>query len=196
VTFDRQVAGGVALGLRQAFAAGGVALGRRRALAAGGVALGRRRAFAAFAAVALPLALGACSRPYRVGDRVLVEWEGDEYPASVLVVESPGRFRVHYEGMDSVWDESVPATRIKGRVSGTPRHPPPPSKVRARGAGGAQGAPPSLYKVGDRVKIDWKGAFYPGTVVAVLGGERYRVHYDGYDANWEENVDLNRLQRK
>jgi hypothetical protein len=144
----------------------------------------------------LLLALGGCSRPYRVGDRVLVDWEGAEYPASVLVVESPGRFRVHYEGYDSVWDESVPATRIKGRVSGNPRHPPPPSKVRARVAGSAQGAPPSLYKVGDRVKIDWKGAYYPGTIVAVLGGERYRVHYDGYDANWEENVDLNRLQRK
>lgn len=145
---------------------------------------------------ALALALGGCSRPYRVGDRVLVEWEGAEYPASVLVVESPGRFRVHYEGYDSVWDESVPAIRIKGRVSGTPRHPPPPPKVRARVAGSAQGAPPSLYKVGDRVKIDWKGASYPGTIVAILGGERYRVHYDGYDANWEENVDLSRLKRK
>jgi hypothetical protein len=54
----------------------------------------------------------------------------------------------------------------------------------------------STFKVGDHVKAEWKGTYYPATILLVLGGERYRVHYDGYDQNWDENVDISRIQRK
>jgi len=145
--------------------------------------------------LALLLLLAACSKSYRVGDRVLVDWEGADYPASVVVVEGPGRYKVHYEGYEAIWDESVPATRIKGKVHGAVQVPPPPAKVRARMAAGNK-ASLSTFKVGDRVKVDWKGSFYPATVLLVLGNERYRVHYDGYDQNWDENVDISRIQRK
>lgn len=153
----------------------------------------------AFALTAL-LVLGpiACSRTYKVGDKVLVQWEESSpevYPALVLSVDSPGKYRIHYDGYDPIWDESVLATRIKGTVHGSPKRPPPPAKVRAR-LPSAGAAPQSMYKVGDRVKVDWKGSFYPATILAVLGGERYRVHYDGYDSNWDEDVEFSRIQRK
>lgn len=139
--------------------------------------------------------LAGCAKSYRVGDEVLVEWEGNDYPASILAIESPGRFRVHYVSYDSIWDESVPATRVKGKVKGHIQPPPPPPKVRARMAMGNK-LSNSTFRQGDRVKVDWKGSFYPATIVEVLGNERYRVHYDGYDANWDENVDISRIQRK
>lgn len=141
------------------------------------------------------LALAACSSPYRVGDRVLVEWEGNEYPASILVIESTARFRVHFEGYESIWDESVPATRIKGKVKGHVVAPPPPPKVRAR-TSASNKTPLSTFRQGDRVKVDWKGALYPATILEVLGNERYRVHYDGYDANWDETIEVSRIQRR
>lgn len=146
----------------------------------------------------LALAATGCSKTYRVGDRVLVEWEGAEYPAGVLAVEGPGKYKVHFEGYDAIWDESVPVTRIKRKIteSGPVPTPPPPAKVRARMASGGSKTQLSTFKIGDRVKVDWKGTFYPATILVVLGGERYRVHYEGYDQNWEENVDISRIQRK
>jgi hypothetical protein len=145
----------------------------------------------------LMLLLSACSKSYRVGEKVLVEWEekGPSYPAYVTVIEGPGRYRVHFDGYETIWDESVPATRIKGRVSGPVTAPPPPAKVKAR-MGNGNKAQLSTFKVGDRVKVDWKNTVYPATILAVHGNERYRVHYDGYDTNWDENVEISRIQRK
>jgi hypothetical protein len=144
------------------------------------------------------LTLSGCSKSYRVGDQVMVEWEGPlPYPAKILAVESPGKYRVHYEGYEPIWDESVPATRIKGKYQGTVKQkPPPPAKVRARMPQTPGAAVQSVYKVGDRVKVEWKGSFYPASIIGVLGNERYRVHYDGYDLNWDEDVDFARIQRK
>ena len=49
------------------------------------------------AGLALALALvGGCTQGYRVGDRVLVEWDGpDPYPASIIQLEAPGRYLRH-----------------------------------------------------------------------------------------------------
>jgi hypothetical protein len=148
--------------------------------------------------LALALSVAACSKSYRVGDHVLVEWEGADYPAAVQAVEGPGKYRIHFEGYDPIWDESVPIARIKRKLpeSGSVPSPPPPAKVRARMASGAGKTQLSTFKIGDRVKVDWKGTFYPATILVVLGGERYRVHYEGYDQNFDENVDISRIQRK
>jgi hypothetical protein len=53
-----------------------------------------------------------------------------------------------------------------------------------------------VYKAGDRVRVEWHGSIYPATITVVLGGDRYRVHYDGYGDEWDENIGLNRLQRR
>jgi hypothetical protein len=147
---------------------------------------------------ALALVATGCSTSYRVGDKVLAEWETNDYPASILAVEAPGRYKVHFINYDPIWDESVPATRIKGRIKeGTHlQAPPPPPKVKARMLALGNKTSISTYRAGDRVKVDWKGTFYPALILDVLGGERYRVHYEGYDNNWDENVDISRMQRK
>ena len=148
-------------------------------------------------ALALGLLLAGCTQGYRVGDRVLVEWDGVDplYTASIIQLEAPGRYRVHFEGYESIWDESVPTMRIKGKAKGNEKPPPPPNKVRARLGAGSKAAVVSTYKQGDRVKVDWKGSFYTATILEVLGNERYRVHYEGYDDNWNEVVDIARMRR-
>ncbi|HZX32271.1 MAG TPA: caspase family protein [Rhodocyclaceae bacterium] len=49
------------------------------------------------------------------GDAVDVEWHGSWYPGSVLEVKSQGRYRIHYDGYDSSWDEVVGPDRIRAR---------------------------------------------------------------------------------
>ena len=90
------------------------------------------------AALAL-IALVGCRRPNQVGDHVLVEWRGGEYPGVIVAVEGVSRFRVHYDGYSEDWDETIPATRIRGRLSTTPGAvaPAPASKTRSRASASA-----------------------------------------------------------
>jgi hypothetical protein len=146
-------------------------------------------------------ALAGCRRSHQVGDHVLVDWRGGDYPAVIVSVEGPSKFHVHYDGFSEDWDEVIPATRIRGRLSTTPTAPPPgpaPSHARAKAAasGSAAPVPPSVYRVGDRVRVEWHGSIYQATVVAALGDDRYRVHYEGYGNEWDEDIALSRIQRK
>jgi hypothetical protein len=144
------------------------------------------------------LVLFGCKDPYLVGDHVLVEWEGDDYPAVIVSVEGPARFRVHYDGYDRIWDENVNITRVKGRVKGPVPAPPPPPKVLKRGgapassASGASGAP-SRFREGTRVRVEWNGKVYAASILAVVGGERYRVHYEGFSSEWDETIEGSRI---
>ncbi|MCU0691233.1 MAG: hypothetical protein MUF54_07525 [Polyangiaceae bacterium] len=140
-----------------------------------------------------------CKNRYVVGDHVLVEWEDNDYPAVIIAVEGPARYRVHYDGYDSIWDETVNVTRVKGRVAGPIVAPPPPSKVIRRGgapaatASGNSGVP-SRYRQGERVRVTWHGEIYAATIVEVLGSERYRVHYEGFGPEWDETIDVSRIR--
>jgi hypothetical protein len=155
------------------------------------------RHLASLPVLAALLATG-CRERYVVGDHVLVEWEQADYPAVIVGAEGPARFRVHYDGYDSIWDENVNVTRIKGRVRGLVLAPPPPAKVLKRGgapassATGSAGAP-SRFKEGTRVRVDWNGKAYPATILSVLGGERYRVRYDGLGNEWDETIEVSRI---
>jgi hypothetical protein len=57
----------------------------------------------------------APNTPFSKGDKVRVSWRGSVYSAVVVKVEARDRFRVHYEGYESVWDETVTMDRIVGR---------------------------------------------------------------------------------
>lgn len=150
--------------------------------------------------------LCGCEQPYRIGEYVLVEWEEGQppYPAYIIEQEGKTRFRVHYDGYATRWDEDVTIDRIKGRVTGHVFRPPPPKKVqRAQGItptnkqGGAQGsasaAPVGQYQVGDRVKVRWRGTVYAATVVGVVGQDKYLIHYDGHESAWDEVVNASRI---
>jgi hypothetical protein len=145
------------------------------------------------ALVILALTVLGCGTNYRVGDEVMVEWEGKEYAAVILAVDGPTKYKVHYDGYDDNWDEFVPKSRIKGPRKGDEPKAEPPAKVKQKALEAAQ---TNTYRVGDLVRVDWHGKFYPAQIVDVVGKERYRVHFEGYGAEWDENVGLSRMQAR
>ena len=138
-----------------------------------------------------------CKKPYRVGDHVLVEWEqGKAYPAYVLEVNGRSRYRVHFDGYDSRWDEEVGIDRIVGHVEGPVAPMPPPEKVtRAAGppAGSAKPTGAHGYQAGDRIRVTWRGSDYAAVVVAVESKDRLLVHYEGHENAWDEDISLDRV---
>src|ERR1043165_9072118 len=111
------------------------------------------------ALLALFLLVG-CRRAHQVGDHVLVDWRGDEDPAVIVGVEGPAKFHVHYDGYSEDWDESIPATRIRGRLGTSPTQigaPPtktgtrPGASASASASGSAAPRPLSVYRFGDRI---------------------------------------------
>jgi len=139
------------------------------------------------------LTLIGCSRSHRVGDEVMVEWEGKEYPA-VIVSADAAKFKVHYKDYDDIWDESVLKSRVKGFAKGNEARPEPPTKVRQKAVEAAQ---TNTYRVGDSVRVEWSdGRYYPAQIIDVVGKEHYRVHFDGYGKEWDLNVRLAKIQPK
>ncbi len=155
----------------------------------------------AIAAIVLAASLlVACGDDYRIGEYVWVSWDGRDYPAYVIDHRSKSRYRVHYDGYDTRWDEDVTLDRVKGRIKGTVVPPPPPAKVaRAMGLtprpSGSAGAP-SEFAVGDRVRVRWRESVYLATVVSLAGAGRVRVHYDGYGSEWDETIPGDRILGK
>lgn len=76
-----------------------------------GIARNRIKAFAAPPVAAAQPA----GKSFAAGDDVDVEWKGSWYPASVLEVKPQGKYRIHYEGYDGSWDETVGPGRIRAR---------------------------------------------------------------------------------
>jgi hypothetical protein len=143
------------------------------------------------------LVLTGCKKPYRVGEHVMVEWDGRDYPAYIIEKKGRTRYRVHFDGYDARWDGDVSLDRIKGRVQGHVTPPPPPANV-ARAAGinpkaSSSAEPVSAYKVGDRVHVSWRGSNYKATIIEVISPTRFRVHYNGYETAWDETIDLDRI---
>lgn len=154
------------------------------------------------AVLLLALALTGCKKPYRVGEHVLVEWEKEQPPYPAYITERVGttRYRVHFDGYDSRWDEDVSFERLLGRVEGPVSVPPPPPKVALaagvaspKTAGSAGEVAVSPYKEGDRVRVSWRGSVYSATVVKVVAKDRFEVHYEGHEAAWDEAVGIDRI---
>jgi hypothetical protein len=137
------------------------------------------------------LPTAGCKRRYDVGDEVLVEWEKNVYPAVILETQGPTKFKVHYQGYDPIWDEVVARDRVKGFAEGKIVHPEPPQKVRQKALAAAQ---TNIYKIGDRVRVEWHNTMYPAVIVGIVGQERYRIHFEGYGDEWDDTVGLNRIQ--
>lgn len=149
----------------------------------------------------LSLCAVSCKRPYRVGEHVLVEWEtGKLYPAYILEAHGTTRYRVHFEGYDSRWDEDVGIDRIRGRIEGPVAPPPPPEKVkRAAGAPVGSGQPGHAinpFREGDRVRVTWRGSVYAAVVLEVVAKDRLLIHYEGHESAWDEVVTLDRILSK
>jgi len=50
------------------------------------------------------------------------------------------------------------------------------------------------YGVGDHVLVLWEGNEYPAYIIEAPGPAKFRVHYDGYDAVWDEVVPRDRIK--
>jgi hypothetical protein len=134
-----------------------------------------------------------CKPRYAQGDHVMVDWEGSTYPAYIIEAPGPAKFKVRYDGYDTIWDEVVPKDRIKGLVEGPVVAPEPPAKVRAKAM---QAAVKNRYKMGEHVRVEWHGQIYGAQITGIVGEEKYRVRYEGYGPEWDEIVGLSRIQPK
>lgn len=130
----------------------------------------------------LALAVGLYAAPALAcdpGDKAQVLWKGSWYPATALKAKGSECY-IHYDGYGSNWDEWVGPDRIRITSSG----------------GGSAPAAASSFGEGAAVSVKWKGSWYPAHVIGVLGGGRYRIHYDGYDNSWDENVGPGRIRAR
>ncbi len=161
-----------------------------------------RRPFQRALLLGLLVLVSGCKKPYRVGEHVLVEWEKEQPPYPAYITERVGasKYRVHFDGYDSRWDEDVSFDRLLGRVEGIVTAPPPPPKVALamgvsspKTAGSAGEMAVSPYREGDRVRVSWRGAVYSAIVIQVIAKDRIEVHYEGHEAAWDEIVNTDRI---
>lgn len=153
-----------------------------------------------FVALGVLLTFSACQRPYQVGDYVLVEWGSEKrlYPAYIIEQKGKSRYRVTFEGYPQRWDEDVALPRIRGLVQGPALPPPPPRHVRI--ATGVRQKKPedvvSRYRLGQVIRVEWRGSSYRASVIEVVSTDRIKVHYDGHEAAWDEEISISRVVTK
>jgi hypothetical protein len=131
------------------------------------------------ALAARPASLGAQSR-LTPGASVLVRFDDGstvDWPGTVDRVGPDGRYFVKFRGAVAPDDQWVDAKLVRA-AAGTP----------------PAGSSASAYRVGEQVRVDWKGTWYEGTILE-SGSGRYKIRYAGYDASWDEWVPPARLRK-
>ena len=104
----------------------------------------------------------------RVGDRVEAYSENDWYKGYIIAA-ARGKFLVHYYGYEQSDDEWVA-----------------PDKIRVPQVA-------SVYKIGERVQVEYKKRWYPAHILSVKGSSHY-VSYDDYDTDENEWVSIKRIR--
>lgn len=146
---------------------------------------------------ALLSALGACRESYRIGDHVLVEYDGQRCPAYVISKKSETRVRVHFDFEGYSWQDDVSVDRLLERVDEPIQGCVLPRRVRATLgllATSKDQAQTSPYKVGDRVKVRWRESVYPATITEVRAADTVVVHYHGHEDAWDEAINVDRIE--
>jgi hypothetical protein len=145
---------------------------------------------------AIALAQG-CTRRVRIGEHVWVVQEGG--PVRAFIVERTGeaRVRVQFEGCDSTWHKEITTDRITGRVNDSEAARPPSRPACAPASTAWKGDPtvgPSApVKVGDRIRVRWRGSTYNASVSGIVAPDRVHVHYEGFENAWDEVVPIDRI---
>ena len=121
----------------------------------------------------------------RVGQQVLVEWSGAYYPAVIVAQRDAEHVLISYNGYGEEWDEVVSLDRIvEGKhLDGSPlvdTH--EPYDLREA-------------QIGDKISVEWQGAWYDAHVEHVLSRQEIVIHYDGYGHEWDEVVGGDRVRR-
>ncbi len=50
------------------------------------------------------------------------------------------------------------------------------------------------HSAGEQVKVEWKGEWWDALILDVMG-QKYLIHYVGFDSSWDEWVGLERIQK-
>jgi hypothetical protein len=125
---------------------------------------------ASSAQTAKPVA-AAVAKTHVAGDSLFVEWGGSWWKATAIAPLSDGRTVIHYDGWSEDYDEVAKPRRIRTVLANLPT--------------------PNL---GETVFVEWKGSWWPAKVLKVAKGA-YRIHYDGYGPEWDEDIASSRLTR-
>lgn len=48
----------------------------------------------------------------------------------------------------------------------------------------------------DEIEVEWRGRWWPATVMERRGGGRFLVHYTGYSDEWNEVVGVERIRER
>lgn len=56
-------------------------------------------------------------------------------------------------------------------------------------------APTMSFAVGDKIDVNWKGSWWKGEVLSV-DGAKYKIHYVGWSATWDESVTADRVRAR
>lgn len=141
------------------------------------------------------------SAGYQVGQHVQVEWRGSWYAATIVAVLDGGQYHIHYDGWGDEWDEAVDALRIRteGEILAPPTELIEPETGDNTGTTDDPGgySPPleQPLQPGLQVHVEWRGSWFRAEVVdAPYNGPEVRVHYLGWDAEWDENVTRDRIR--
>lgn len=102
----------------------------------------------------------------KVGDKAQILWNNKWYPGKILEVKD-GKYYISYDGYDAKWNEWVGSDRLKL----------------------------SSYVVGDKVQVLWKGTWYKSTILETNREGKYKIHYDGWGAQWDEWVTPDRMKK-
>ncbi len=55
-------------------------------------------------------------------------------------------------------------------------------------------APVAQSRIGEKLFVLWGGADWPATVIGAGDGDKVRIHYDNYGAEWDEDVGPERVE--
>jgi hypothetical protein len=147
---------------------------------------------------ALGLGVLGCAKPFRIGEHVWVDWDGNRFRAFIVERAGSTRLRVQFEGCDSHWQRDVTMDKIVGRLDEAEASRPPAAVACGpAGPAAARGDHVSVttpYKPGDRVRVRWRGSVYTASVVSAMAPDKFLVHYEGHENAWDEVVPLERIE--
>ena len=150
-----------------------------------------------------PAASAAPSAPamtFSAGDAVDVQWKSSWWKGEVLEVKGT-KYRVHYVGWSSTWNEDVTPDRVRARTDAASVGSEETAAVASAAPSATQAAPEpapkavaaTAWKAGSKVDVNWNGQWWQGQVLSVTGNQ-YKVHYIGWASSWDEVVPASRLR--
>ena len=111
------------------------------------------------------------ARDYKPGEKVLVTYQGRLLLADVAVQVGADAWKVHYDGWGPEAAETVGSDRVRRPYTGASGH-----------------------AVGEALVVDVNGQALPGKVLAASAADRWIVRFDGYSAQYDQEVGVDRIR--